>query len=172
MRIVRRFRVMAFLAIGLAATPAWAAARSDGDNATTAGPMVAETASEPDCLVMRESQGIMTGVDSTSPDDVAVDTGEDSGAAPDRLASSNSPQIRSWIPSDAEREDDRGALTAWVATDAEREDDTGIPSNWIRAIDCDSEHRAGRGEPTRGQRAPGAPAAVRLSGRIADAGVR
>lgn len=34
----------------------------------------------------------------------------------------------SWVPSDAEVEDDRGAYLSWWATDAERKDDVGIPS--------------------------------------------
>ncbi len=36
---------------------------------------------------------------------------------------------RSWIPSDAELENDEGARLTWWATDAEREDDKGIPSH-------------------------------------------
>ena len=37
----------------------------------------------------------------------------------------------SWIPADAERDDDRGALLTWVATDAERENDQGVFLTWI-----------------------------------------
>ena len=36
----------------------------------------------------------------------------------------------SWIPADAERDDDRGALLTWVATDAERWDDHGAFLTW------------------------------------------
>ena len=31
-----------------------------------------------------------------------------------------------WIPRDAERDDDEGALLAWIAKDAERPDDAGV----------------------------------------------
>ena len=37
----------------------------------------------------------------------------------------------SWIPTDAERDDDRGALLAWVASDAERVNDQGAFLTWI-----------------------------------------
>ena len=33
-----------------------------------------------------------------------------------------------WVPSDAELKDDKGAYLSWWATDAERKDDVGIPS--------------------------------------------
>ena len=36
----------------------------------------------------------------------------------------------SWIPADAERDDDRGVLLTWVATDAERRDDHGAFLTW------------------------------------------
>jgi len=35
-----------------------------------------------------------------------------------------------WVPSDAERVDDRGALTTWVPYDAERVDDRGASLTW------------------------------------------
>lgn len=38
------------------------------------------------------------------------------------------PEPGGWVPSDAERKDDRGAYMSWWATDAERKDDVGIPS--------------------------------------------
>jgi hypothetical protein len=158
MNIVARFRVMACLAIGLAATPAGAAAPADRNGATTAGPVVAQAAPEPDCLVMRESRGVMTGADSPSPDDVEPATEDEASAEPDAAAPASAPSgtVRSWIPSDAERDDDRGALTAWLATDAEREEDTGIPSNWITAVDCGASDREGGN--TQPARAPSAPA--------------
>jgi hypothetical protein len=37
----------------------------------------------------------------------------------------------SWVPSDAERVDDRGALMTWVPYDAERVDDRGASLTWI-----------------------------------------
>lgn len=41
-----------------------------------------------------------------------------------------------WIPKDAEREDDNGAFLTWIATDAERPDDVGVPSNQSKVIGC------------------------------------
>jgi len=43
-----------------------------------------------------------------------------------------------WIPKDAERDDDNGALLTWIATDAERPDDVGVPSNQSKVIGCQS----------------------------------
>src|SRR2546421_530362 len=37
----------------------------------------------------------------------------------------------SWVPSDAERVDDRGALMTWVPSDAELVDDRGASLTWI-----------------------------------------
>lgn len=37
-------------------------------------------------------------------------------------------QPAGWVPSDADRDDDRGAYLSWWATDADRKDDVGIPS--------------------------------------------
>jgi hypothetical protein len=36
-----------------------------------------------------------------------------------------------WIPTDSERPDDRGAFLTWVPTDAERVDDDGASRTWI-----------------------------------------
>lgn len=44
----------------------------------------------------------------------------------------------SWIPQDAERDDDNGSSLTWLATDAERTDDVGIPSNPSKVIGCQS----------------------------------
>ena len=41
-----------------------------------------------------------------------------------------------WIPRDAERDDDNGALLTWIATDAERPDQPGVPSNPSNVIGC------------------------------------
>jgi len=38
------------------------------------------------------------------------------------------PRATGWTPTDAERDDDRGAELTWIATDAERRDDKGIPA--------------------------------------------
>ena len=43
-----------------------------------------------------------------------------------------------WIPRDAERDDDEGALLTWIATDAERSDDVGVPSNPSKVVGCQS----------------------------------
>ena len=43
-----------------------------------------------------------------------------------------------WIPSDAERDDDKGAFLTWWATDAERRDDVGIPMPPNRVVQCKS----------------------------------
>ena len=37
---------------------------------------------------------------------------------------------KGWLPTDAERDDDKGAELTWHATDAERRDDQGIPMGW------------------------------------------
>jgi hypothetical protein len=44
----------------------------------------------------------------------------------------------SWIPKDAERDDDNGSSLTWLATDAERTDDVGIPSHPGKVIGCQS----------------------------------
>lgn len=43
-----------------------------------------------------------------------------------------------WIPSDAERDDDKGAFLTWWATDAERRDDVGIPMPPNKLVQCKS----------------------------------
>ena len=48
----------------------------------------------------------------------------------------------SWIPADAERDDDRGALLTWVASDAERVNDQGALLTWI-ATDAERDHDQG-----------------------------
>jgi hypothetical protein len=45
------------------------------------------------------------------------------------IASRSSTPLR-WIPSDAERPDDAGALLRWVPSDAERADDRGASLTW------------------------------------------
>ena len=47
------------------------------------------------------------------------------------------PPSTGWIPTDAERDDDRGDLT-WWATDSERKDDIGIPMPPNRLVACKS----------------------------------
>jgi hypothetical protein len=43
-----------------------------------------------------------------------------------------------WIPTDAERDDDKGASLTWIATDFERRDDKGIPMPPNRLVQCKS----------------------------------
>jgi len=43
---------------------------------------------------------------------------------------------KGWIPTDAERDDDRGASLTWIATDAERKDDVGIPMPPNKLVQC------------------------------------
>ena len=43
-----------------------------------------------------------------------------------------------WVPTDAERKDDDGALLSWTATDAERDDDKGVPSKSSKIVGCQS----------------------------------
>ena len=43
-----------------------------------------------------------------------------------------------WIPTDAERDDDKGASLTWWATDFERRDDVGIPMPPNKLVQCKS----------------------------------
>jgi len=43
---------------------------------------------------------------------------------------------KGWIPTDAERDDDKGASLTWWATDAERKDDVGIPMPPGKLVQC------------------------------------
>jgi hypothetical protein len=43
-----------------------------------------------------------------------------------------------WIPTDAERDDDKGASLTWLATDAERRDDVGIQMPQSKLVQCKS----------------------------------
>lgn len=65
---------------------------------------------------------------------------EDNGAEGERDRVSFSvyqPPSTGWIPTDAERDDDKGDLT-WWATDSERRDDVGIPMPPNRLVACKS----------------------------------
>ena len=48
------------------------------------------------------------------------------------------PPATGWVPTDAERDDDKGASLTWWATDAERRDDVGIPMPPNRLVQCKS----------------------------------
>jgi hypothetical protein len=101
-----------------------------------------------DCLKVEGNRAVMGGVivDSSLRSSIGQrilltveDNGEGRKALPDRLTwGIYSDQTKSWIPSDAEREDDRGASLTWIATDAERPDDVGVPSNRSPVVSCDS----------------------------------
>lgn len=43
---------------------------------------------------------------------------------------------KGWIPTDAERDDDKGASLTWIATDFERRDDKGIPMPPSKLVQC------------------------------------
>jgi hypothetical protein len=43
-----------------------------------------------------------------------------------------------WVPTDAERDDDKGASLTWLATDAERKDDVGIQMPQGKLAPCKS----------------------------------
>jgi hypothetical protein len=45
---------------------------------------------------------------------------------------------KGWIPTDAERDDDKGASLTWLATDAERKDDVGIQMPQGKLVQCKS----------------------------------
>ena len=61
----------------------------------------------------------------------AVRNNEVSPAVPaNRAIARGLPTPPSWVPSDAERVDDRGALMTWVPYDAERVDDRGASRTW------------------------------------------
>lgn len=45
---------------------------------------------------------------------------------------------KGWIPTDAERDDDKGASLTWIATDFERRDDKGIPMPPSKLVQCKS----------------------------------
>ena len=46
------------------------------------------------------------------------------------------PPAKPWVPTDAERDDDRGAFLTWIATDFERKDDVGIPMPPGKLVQC------------------------------------
>ena len=48
------------------------------------------------------------------------------------------PPAKGWVPTDAERDDDRGAFLTWWATDSERKDDVGIPMPPNKLVACKS----------------------------------
>lgn len=102
-----------------------------------------------DCLQIHGKSAVMGGVITQSNALNAVgqrillvvqDNGEGINAASnDRLTwGVYRPATQSWIPRDAEVENDNGAFLSWVATDSERSDDVGVPSNKNQEIGCQS----------------------------------
>lgn len=102
-----------------------------------------------DCLKINGNRAVMSGVVTGATFGnyegqrlllVVEDNGEGVKAPePDRFTwGIYSTVTQSWVPVDAEREDDIGASLTWIAKDAEREDDEGIPSNKSAAISCQS----------------------------------
>jgi hypothetical protein len=102
-----------------------------------------------DCLQITGNRAVMGGVISESNIAAAIglrvllvveDNGE--GVNPpsaDKLTwGVYQPGDLSWIPKDAEREDDNGASLSWIATDAERPDLPGVSSNQSKTIGCQS----------------------------------
>jgi hypothetical protein len=67
---------------------------------------------------------------------VVEDNGTD--GARDRLTWGIYRQPGTWVPTDAERDDDKGASLTWWATDAEQKDDVGIPMPPNRVVQCRS----------------------------------
>ena len=101
-----------------------------------------------DCLKITGNRAVMGGVISESSILSAVglrvllvveDNGEGVNSANDKLTwGVYTSQGTSWIPKDAEREDDNGASLSWIAKDFERPDDVGIPSNPSKIVGCES----------------------------------
>lgn len=102
-----------------------------------------------DCLQITDNHAVMSGVISES--SIAAALGlrvllvvEDNGEGvnvptADKLTwGVYQPATGSWIPKDAERDDDNGASLTWIAKDAERDDDVGVPSNQSKVIGCQS----------------------------------
>ena len=102
-----------------------------------------------DCLQITGNRAVMSGLISES--NIAAALGsrvllvvEDNGEGlniptPDKLTwGIYQTSAQSWIPKDAEREDDNGASLTWIAKDAERDDDVGVPSNQSKTIGCQS----------------------------------
>ncbi len=102
-----------------------------------------------DCLVVEENRAVMSGVTTASTVGeyiglrvllVVEDNGDGTNPrAPDKLTwGIHKPPATGWVPTDAERRDDDGALLRWTATDAERDDDRGIPSHRSTVVGCQS----------------------------------
>ena len=101
-----------------------------------------------DCLKITGNRAVMSGVifDSSILSAVGLrvllvveDNGEGVNSVNDKLTwGVYTSQATSWIPKDAERDDDNGASLTWIAKDFERPDDVGIPSNPSKIVGCES----------------------------------
>lgn len=98
-----------------------------------------------DCMETSQNTAIMGGVifDSNVPNAigqrvllVVQDNGID--GEKDRLSWGIYHPQQNWIPTDAERDDDKGAFLKWIATDFERKDDVGIPMPSTQFVQCKS----------------------------------
>ena len=119
-----------------------------GDPDATSGPGTAGALirAKFDCLKITGNRAVMSGVIFESNVLSAVglrvllaveDNGEGVNAANDKLTwGIYQPPSSGWVPTDAEREDDRGAGLTWIATDFERPDDPGVPSNQSKTVGC------------------------------------
>lgn len=122
----------------------------DGDGSLgSSGQTEFEIKANFDCLSINGNRAVMSGVVTGATFNnlqgqrlllVVEDNGEGVKASePDRFTwGIYSTVTQSWVPVDAEREDDIGASLTWIAKDAEREDDPGIPSNKSTIISCQS----------------------------------
>jgi len=99
-----------------------------------------------DCMETDKNVAIMGGeiFDSNVPANIGqrvLLVVEDNGVegAKDRLTWGIYQQpAKGWIPTDAERDDDKGASLTWWATDAERKDDVGFQMPQSKLVQCKS----------------------------------
>lgn len=97
-----------------------------------------------DCMATEKNMAIMGGeiFDSNVPANIGqrvLLVVEDNGVEGerDRLTWGIYQQpAKGWIPTDAERDDDKGASLTWLATDAERRDDVGIQMPQSKLVQC------------------------------------
>jgi len=99
-----------------------------------------------DCMETVENRAVIGGeiFDSNVPSEigqrillVVVDNGID-GSKDQLTWGVYQPPATGWIPTDAERDDDKGASLTWWATDFERKDDVGIPMPPNKVVQCKS----------------------------------
>ena len=125
------------------------AAVSDDEGSATGSPQGLFVTAEFDCLQIRGKAAVMSGVITQS--NVANAIGERVLlVVEDNDEGINAPSLdkltwgvyrssaRSWIPSDAEWQNDPGVGLTWLATDSERTDDAGISSHPSTTIGCQS----------------------------------